>query len=238
VAITDLVKLVDFGIAKLIEDDAPLTVAGTVLGTLSYMAPEQAVGSTIDARTDVYAVAGCMYFAFTGHKPMEGLTGPALMTAIILQDPPPMQTHRSEVDPGFARIVTRGLRKNPDDRFASATEMGEAIAAWVEGRETEAAPSTVRLPTAAQPVPPAHPVHAHPAQPAHAHPAHLAPMPMPTRTHGPPQQHPPPWHWSPPLPKRMTSNEETIQVLVYIFGSFSICLVLFGIYLTYCVPPQ
>jgi serine/threonine-protein kinase len=132
----DLVKLVDFGVAKLLaeEGDAPLTIAGTVIGTLTYMAPEQARGAPVDARTDIYATAGCMYFALSRRRPLEGRQGAAMLAAIVMDDPPPLSSHRPDVDRELEAIVHRALQKQPEARFASADEMRQALTSWLAAR--------------------------------------------------------------------------------------------------------
>ena len=133
-AVTDLVKVLDFGVVKLLGEDGdtgPLTVAGAVLGTLSYMAPEQARGRDVDGRTDLYAVAACMYVACSGRRPIEAPDMGSLIGAILTQDPAPLATLCPDVDPEFAAIVDRGLKKDPQDRFESADAMERALQAWL-----------------------------------------------------------------------------------------------------------
>jgi serine/threonine-protein kinase len=135
----DLVKLVDFGVAKIIaEGDAPLTIAGTVIGTLTYMAPEQARGAPVDARTDIYATAGCMYYALSKRRPLEGRQGPAMLAAIVMDDPAPLSSHLPDVDRELEAIVHRALQKQPEARFATADEMRQALTTWLAARTQQA----------------------------------------------------------------------------------------------------
>ncbi len=131
----DLVKLVDFGVAKIHADgEAPLTIAGTVIGTLTYMAPEQARGATVDARTDIYATAGCMYYALSRRRPIEGRQGPAMLAAIVMDEPAPLSSHVPNVDRELEAIVHRALQKSPEARFSTADEMRHALTSWLGAR--------------------------------------------------------------------------------------------------------
>ncbi|MEO6576182.1 MAG: protein kinase [Polyangiaceae bacterium] len=131
-AMHDLVKLLDFGIAKLQGDtgNAHLTVAGAMIGTPAYMSPEQARGLPIDARTDLYAVGSCMYHALSGHLPFEANSLPALLVAIFEHAPPPLAAFCPGIDPRMVAVVTRAMSKDPAARFASAEEMRAALAPW------------------------------------------------------------------------------------------------------------
>ncbi|MEO8800006.1 MAG: protein kinase [Polyangiaceae bacterium] len=131
-AVHDLVKLLDFGIAKLQNDagNAHLTVAGTMIGTPAYMSPEQARGLPVDARTDLYAVGSCMYHALSGRLPFEANSLPALLVAIFERSPRPLATLCPGIDPRMEAIVTRAMSKDPAARFASAEEMRAALAPW------------------------------------------------------------------------------------------------------------
>jgi serine/threonine protein kinase len=142
-AMNDLVKVLDFGIAKLLREteEGPLTMAGTVLGTLSYMAPEQARGDVVDGRADLYAVGACMYYAISGRRPLEAPDRNDLQAAIQATEPQPLALVCPEIDPRLGKIVDRALRKDPSDRFPTAQEMAEAIATWLKP-----APSTPALP--------------------------------------------------------------------------------------------
>ena len=133
-AMNDLVKVLDFGIAKLLRDtdEGPLTTVGTVLGTLSYMAPEQARGDVVDGRADLYAVGACMYYAITGRRPLELPDRNDLEVAIQVTEPQPLALACPEIDPRLGKIVDRALRKDPADRFSTAQEMAEAIATWLK----------------------------------------------------------------------------------------------------------
>lgn len=129
----DLAKVLDFGIAKMTHAPAsgsPQTEWGAVLGTLTYMPPEQARSEKVDARSDVYAVGGCMYFATTGKRPVDPERPGGLVMAILTEVPESLAKQRPEVDRMFEDIVMRALRKSPLDRFTDADAMRGALATW------------------------------------------------------------------------------------------------------------
>ena len=147
---TDIVKVLDFGVAKLLGDEATgtkLTRQGLVVGTLSYMSPEQALGDPVDGRADLYSLAAVMYLALSGKKPFDGTTTAALLDAILNQRPTPLVELRPEIGEGLSRIVERALAKRPSDRFASADEMAHALSPFARATTLdEPASITLRTP--------------------------------------------------------------------------------------------
>jgi serine/threonine protein kinase len=141
------VKLVDFGIAKLLEgDDAgpKLTRTGMLFGTPRYMSPEQAGGGKVDARTDLYAVGLLLYEMLAGHPPFQAGDVSAIIRMHVLVPPPPLP---ESVPPGLAAVVMRLLAKSRADRFANAAE---TIAALDRVRaELVGADSSSAMPTSA-----------------------------------------------------------------------------------------
>jgi len=130
----DVVKVLDFGAAKLLgdTDGKPLTVTGMVIGTLSFMPPEQALGKHVDARTDIYALAATIYAAVSGRKPLDAPTPAQLLNAVMSQEPPSLASVGVEVDPEFEAILSKALKKDPSERYASAREMSRAFEKWLE----------------------------------------------------------------------------------------------------------
>src|SRR2546423_5591140 len=125
----DIVKVLDFGVAKLLgrDEGMKLTRAGLVVGTLSYMSPEQALGDSIDGRADLYSLAATMYLALTGRKAFDGATTAALLKKIMNEVPPPVSTLRPEIPAALSAVFDRALAKRPEDRFASAARMARAL---------------------------------------------------------------------------------------------------------------
>ncbi len=139
--VNDIVKLLDFGVAKIVDEDriTKITHTGAFLGTPGFMATEQALGGVIDARTDLYALGAVMYFALTKRLPYHAKTYAELLIAIVQQEAVPVASLRPDLDPAFAAIVMRALRKPKEERFASATAMREAVMPFV-GRTPSAMP--------------------------------------------------------------------------------------------------
>src|SRR6188768_200321 len=128
-------KLLDFGIAKVDQshsnEDRKLTQEGIALGSPDYMSPEQALGrEDIDQRSDVWALCVVLYEAITGQMPWDRPNYNALMQAII-HDPPQPTTELSAGDADLWSVIERGLQKNPENRWGSMTELGEALALWL-----------------------------------------------------------------------------------------------------------
>src|SRR5713101_5709856 len=133
----DVVKLVDFGIAKLAaESGGGMTQPGTVMGTPAYMSPEQAAGeTTLDARSDLYSVGVAMFQMATGKLPFAD-AGPSFGKILIahLQQPPPMpRSIEPQVPEELERIILRTLEKKPEDRYGSMNELHDAVQACMEG---------------------------------------------------------------------------------------------------------
>jgi serine/threonine protein kinase/WD40 repeat protein len=102
---------------------SPLTSAGTVIGTIQYMAPEQIEGREADARSDLFALGAVLYEMATGKRPFEGKSQISLASAILEKDPEPIRTLKPLTPAAFERVVNTCLAKNPDDRFQSAHDV-------------------------------------------------------------------------------------------------------------------
>jgi serine/threonine protein kinase len=122
-------RLLDFGIAKRLDDDGPrLTQAGMVFGTPEYMAPEQARGETVDARSDVYALGCVFYELLTGKPPFTGSNKMNVMHRQASEVPPPPSFKLDTEVPGaIEAAVMRCLEKRPDDRYPDAATLIEAL---------------------------------------------------------------------------------------------------------------
>jgi dienelactone hydrolase/predicted Ser/Thr protein kinase len=140
-----LVKIVDFGIAKL-TDRTGLTRTGTTIGTITYMAPEQVLGSAVDHRADLWAVGVVLYEMLTGAPPFTGDHDVAVLNNIVNQEPAPLRSHRPEVPADVERIVTWALVKRPEARYASAAQLARELVACHSGLLRSAAAITAATP--------------------------------------------------------------------------------------------
>lgn len=118
--------LLDFGIAKMVDGSAPLTAAGRMLGTPVAMAPEQILGQTVDARTDIYALGVLMHFALTGRYPFVGASDHETWHKHLESAPPPVSRFAT-VPAALDAVVRRCLEKKPDARFSDVREVAEAF---------------------------------------------------------------------------------------------------------------
>jgi len=121
------VKVLDFGISKVLETGEGLTKTGTVMGTPDYMAPEQARGDRVDSRADIYAVGAILYRALTGRKPFEGSDAMAILTAVLTQEPERPSTLEPRIPLSLELIVQRTMAKVPSERFATMETLEQAL---------------------------------------------------------------------------------------------------------------
>ncbi|MFK7991396.1 MAG: serine/threonine-protein kinase [Sandaracinaceae bacterium] len=124
----ELVKLLDFGIARLEPSRgfARLTADGDMIGTPRYAAPEQLAHADVDGRTDVFAAGGLLYGVLCGRPPFDG-QGTLLMRQVMMLDPPPLEERVSGLDPRLVEVVRRAMQKAPEDRYDSARAMRDAL---------------------------------------------------------------------------------------------------------------
>lgn len=139
-----LVKILDFGLAKLtdpvadVADDdstrtmahaAPLTVEGSILGTVSYMSPEQAQGRKVDTRSDIFSFGVVLYEMATGCRAFEGESSLSTLSSILRDEPKPVMEVAPDVPPALEAVFLRCMRKNPDDRWQTMKEVQVALSA-------------------------------------------------------------------------------------------------------------
>jgi serine/threonine protein kinase/sugar lactone lactonase YvrE len=142
-----LVKVLDFGLAKLAEpvggEEAPTqTTEGAIVGTVAYMSPEQAQGKPVDARSDIFAFGSLLYEMVTGRRAFHGDTKISTLAAIINQEPAPLA---AETPRDLEKIITRCLRKDPERRFQT---MADARVSLLELKEdTDSGKLAAELPS-------------------------------------------------------------------------------------------
>src|SRR5450756_1550076 len=166
VMVTDsgLVKILDFGLAKinvaaaeLTEETqtigaAPLTVEGSILGTVAYMSPEQAQGKKLDARSDIFSFGVVMYEMLTGTKAFQGDSTITTLTAILRDEVKPIAELVPDVPPEVVEIITLALRKDPKDRWQSTQVMYTVLAAQKSKFDSGAISNPGFLPPLGRPV--------------------------------------------------------------------------------------
>src|SRR5438874_10848743 len=125
------VKVLDFGIAKLAEQEAPATMPkdeplmlvetnlGSILGTVPYMSPEQACGAQVDKGTDILSLGVVLYEMVTGHTPFIGDTPREVMTCILEKEPPPLTSYSKQSPAELQEIISKALRKGRTERYQS-----------------------------------------------------------------------------------------------------------------------
>src|SRR5438128_7180498 len=131
------VKVLDFGIAKLAEQEVPATIPadealllvetnlGSILGTVRYMSPEQARGAPVDKRTDIWSLGVVLYEMVTGHAPFTGDTPREVMTSILEKEPPPLTRYIAHAPAELQQVISKALRKGRSQRYDNATELME-----------------------------------------------------------------------------------------------------------------
>ena len=129
----DGVKVADFGLAKAIVDAGTSTEAGRLIGSASYVSPEQAQGLPLTPATDLYSLGVVLHRLVTGRLPFEGASPIAVAVAHVTAPAPSAAQLAREMSPALATIVARLLQKDPAERFASATELAAALAALETG---------------------------------------------------------------------------------------------------------
>jgi serine/threonine-protein kinase len=141
-------KLLDFGISKIRLPGVRTTDVGVMMGTPAYMAPEQIQGGQgADPRSDVWALGIVLYELLSGRHPFPSHEAPAMFVAIVTEDVPPLASAMPTVSPALARVVERCLRRNRDERYATALELARDLRHVLDGTEIE--PTDRRLPVAA-----------------------------------------------------------------------------------------
>jgi serine/threonine protein kinase len=124
--IVQRVKITDFGLART-ADDASMTQSGMIAGTPLYMAPEQAKGATLDARSDLFSLGSVLYALATGHAPFRAPNTFAVLRRVVDDTPRPIQEVISDIPDWLVAIINKLLAKDPEDRFQSAQELADVL---------------------------------------------------------------------------------------------------------------
>jgi serine/threonine-protein kinase len=125
------VKVTDFGIARVTTGSRTQTAAGIVLGTPSYMSPEQVAGKPIDGRSDIFSLGVVFYELLTGERPFKAEAIMTLLNVIATQPHPPVRTHNPRVPEFLEKVIDRAMAKDPKERFQRAGEMAKTLKAFV-----------------------------------------------------------------------------------------------------------
>ena len=133
-------RVTDFGLAKRPDRDRDLTMTGQMLGTPSYMAPEQAGGKDITDATDVYALGAILYAMLAGHAPFEGPTIIDTLTKVMEQEPVPLRQENAAVPIDLETICLKCLEKDPGERYESAADLRDELERFINGEEVLARP--------------------------------------------------------------------------------------------------
>ena len=139
---TGVVKILDFGLARLKHEDAQATTesnataSGTVLGTLSYMSPEQAKGLSVDARSDTFSLGVVLHEMLSGLHPFRRTSPAETISAILRDDPPGLGAPEGRVPGPIEGLVRRCLEKRPEDRFQNANDLALALDLVARGEDT------------------------------------------------------------------------------------------------------
>jgi serine/threonine protein kinase len=217
----DVVRVLDFGIAKLRDDSRAtqqaMTQAGDMLGTPQYMAPEQIKGEAIDGRTDIYALGCLLYEMVTARLPFEAPSIMAMLSKHLIEMPPPPSQRRPDLglSPAIDRVVMVALQKDPNARPANMEQYAEMLAGVLaqlppDSKAMTAQHTPVPVPVVATPVPP----------------SMIAPIPPTARvaqpyTPYPPQQPPPAYAYAAP-PRSSPPAKSNHLILFIVIGAIGL----------------
>ncbi len=137
------VKVTDFGIAQA-ATSSTVTYDGAILGSVHYFSPEQARGGQTGERSDIYSLGVVLYEMLTGSLPYDGDSPYSVAVKHINEPFPNPQELNGQLPSAITRIIDKAVEKEPDKRYQTAREMSDELIAWLQGRETEPAKSSVQ----------------------------------------------------------------------------------------------
>jgi serine/threonine protein kinase len=146
-------KISDFGLARMVEDEGDLTVTGVVMGTPTYMSPEQCQGGALDGRSDLYSLGVVLYEVATGSPPFRIKTLSEAVFKHISAAPIPLRELLPELPVALEEVILRCLEKRPEDRYATGTELAEALEGSLGDTELRTIITTRRSSSAGTPTP-------------------------------------------------------------------------------------
>ncbi|MBL9124591.1 MAG: transporter substrate-binding protein [Planctomycetaceae bacterium] len=129
------VKILDFGLARAAGSSAQLTSTGLIVGTPTYMSPEQARGLTLDPRTDLFSLGTVLYRTISGQLPFAGSDALAVLTSLAIQEAPPLEELVPEIPQGLAKLIHRLLAKDRELRPATAAQVADLLGRLEQGDE-------------------------------------------------------------------------------------------------------
>lgn len=143
----ELIKLLDFGIARALRDNVRVTTPGRAVGTAVFMPPEQIMSSEVDARADLYAVAAVLYLMLAGRPPFKGRSWPELARDKLSTTIPPLEHLSPSLASQLERLVKRGLERDPDDRPSTALDYRREINDTLEAISSDDRARASQIPT-------------------------------------------------------------------------------------------
>jgi serine/threonine protein kinase/Tfp pilus assembly protein PilF len=155
-----LIKVLDFGLAKFLANgsareitQAQMTMAGMVVGTVSYMAPEQALGRPVDHRADLFSLGVVLFELLTGRMPFEGAATTEIVDRILHETPPPPSRYAPHVPGALDAVVARSLEKDPDFRYQHARDLARDLRQIAEDMDSAGPRATGRVTAGVAPGP-------------------------------------------------------------------------------------
>jgi len=147
------VKISDFGIARIEDPSAPqMTLAGEILGTPAYMAPEQVMGQPVDGRSDLFSLGCILYELFTGSRPFQGENLSAIFRSVTQDNPPEPEKINHEVQKELSDLIMRCLKKAPDERFQTGGGVIEGLQGYLKKRTVTVSSEAPQLKKSKKPV--------------------------------------------------------------------------------------